>query len=57
MRAAYEAVYAGRPLIISDSPERRDLFPHAIHVTNDAASIEQGLRLAVENRPSWLLYT
>jgi glycosyltransferase involved in cell wall biosynthesis len=57
MRAAYEAVYAGRPLIISDSPERRDLFPHAIHVTNDAASIEQGLRLAVENRAQLVALT
>jgi phage-related minor tail protein len=48
MRAAYEAVYAGRPLVVSASEERRRLFPYAVHVTNDAVSIAQGLREASE---------
>ena len=48
MRAAYEAVYAGRPLVVSASEERKRLFPYAIHVMNDAASISAGLQEACE---------
>ena len=43
MRAAYEAVYAGRPLIVSDWPLARQLFPSAVHVTNHAAELAEGL--------------
>lgn len=43
MRAAYEAVYAGRPLVLSDWPLSRELFPHAVHVRNEAVSIARGL--------------
>jgi glycosyltransferase involved in cell wall biosynthesis len=39
MRAAYEAVYAGRPVIISDWPIGRELFPHALFAANHGASI------------------
>jgi hypothetical protein len=46
-RGAYEAVYSRRPLIISDLPAMRPLFPHAIRVVNDAASIAEGIRIAV----------
>ena len=46
-RGAYEAVYSGRPLIISDLPEMRPLFPHAIAVTNDASGIAEGMQNAV----------
>ena len=48
MRSANEAVYAGRPLVVSDSELRRKLFPHAVLVENDAESIASGLREAVE---------
>lgn len=48
MRAAYEAVYAQRPLVVSDSEERRRLFPYAIHVENDSAAIAEGVRQASE---------
>jgi exopolysaccharide biosynthesis WecB/TagA/CpsF family protein len=34
MRAAYEAIYARRPLIVSDWPVARRLFPYAMHATN-----------------------
>lgn len=44
MRAAYEAVYARRPVVVSDWPVARRLFPHAIHTSNDAA----GLVAAIE---------
>jgi hypothetical protein len=47
MRAAYEAVYARRPLVISDWPQLRRLFPYAVHVANDAAGIAAGLQEAV----------
>ena len=46
-RGAYEAVYSRRPLIISDLPAMRPLFPHAIAVANDASSIAEGLQTAV----------
>lgn len=43
MRAAYEAVYAGRPLVVSGWPIARELFACAVHVDNDAGSIAKGL--------------
>jgi hypothetical protein len=46
-RGAYEAVYSRRPLIISDLPAMRPLFPHAIGVANDAPSIAEGIQTAV----------
>ena len=48
MRSANEAVYAGRPLVVSDSELRRTLFPFAVLVGNDAGSIASGLREALE---------
>jgi glycosyltransferase involved in cell wall biosynthesis len=47
VRSGYEAVYAGRPLVVSDWPELRRVFPHAVHVKNDADGIERGLREAI----------
>ena len=46
MRCAYEAVYARKPLLISDWPLCRELFPFALAVANDPASIASGLRHA-----------
>jgi hypothetical protein len=46
MRSAYEAVYAERPLIVSDSPLAGELFPHAITAHNNAASIAAAVRAA-----------
>lgn len=43
MRAAYEAVYVARPLVVSDWPVARETFPCAVHVANDPASIVAGL--------------
>jgi glycosyltransferase involved in cell wall biosynthesis len=50
MRAAYEGVYARRPIIISDWPVLRELFPGAVFVPNDAAGIAAGVRDAIEHR-------
>jgi glycosyltransferase involved in cell wall biosynthesis len=47
VRAGYEAVYAERPLVVSDWPASREVFPHAVHVSNDAPGIAAGLRRAV----------
>jgi glycosyltransferase involved in cell wall biosynthesis len=47
VRAGYEAVYAERPLVVSDWPALREVFPHAVHVSNDAPGIAAGLRWAV----------
>lgn len=46
MRAAYEAVYARRPLLASDWPRIRELFDHAVLVDNDSGGIAMGLRRA-----------
>ena len=46
MRAAYEAVYARRPLIVTDWPIDLNLFPYAVHVHNAADSIAEGVRRA-----------
>ena len=43
MRVACEAVWHGRPLVVSDLPINRALFPHAIHVANTTAAIAAGV--------------
>lgn len=49
MRAAYEAVYAERPLVLSDWPNLRAIFPDGVFVQNDAGSIAEGLEQALES--------
>lgn len=51
MRAAYEAVYARRPLVVSDWPGLRDVFPYAVHVSNTEAGIADGVRRALDDLP------
>lgn len=51
MRTAHEAVWAGRPLIISRRPQLEELFPHAVHVPNDAAGIAEGIRTVLARYP------
>lgn len=48
MRAACEAVFAGRPLVLSDWPALRETFPHAVHVRNDAEDIARGMTEATD---------
>jgi len=45
MRAAYEAVYARRPLVISDWPLGRELFPRAFHAANEGPAIARTIAL------------
>lgn len=54
MRAAYEAIYAGRPVIVSGWPIAREVFPHAIHVDNEPASIAGGLSALASRRDELL---
>lgn len=49
MRAACEAVWAGRPLVLSDWPVARALFPYAVHADNDAGALADALA-AVDRR-------
>lgn len=44
MRAACEAVWAGRPLVVSGWPTGREAFPFALHVDNTPESIAAALR-------------
>lgn len=47
MRSAYEAVWAGRPLIVSDWPVCRQTFPYAVPVVNAADGIAAGVSSAL----------
>jgi glycosyltransferase involved in cell wall biosynthesis len=47
-RSAHEAVDALRPLVLTDWPHMGELFPHAVLVDNDAASIRGGIEQAFE---------
>lgn len=52
MRAAYEAVYARRPLVVSDWPALREVFPYAVHVPNTPEGIARGVRRALDDLPA-----
>lgn len=54
MRAAYEAVWACRPLVVTDTPTTRELFPTAVHVANSATGLSDGVHLALARRPELL---
>ena len=43
MRAAYEAVYASRPLVVSDWPLSRELFPYAAHADHDPVRLADAI--------------
>jgi len=45
-RSAHEAVDALRPLVLTNWPHLRELFPHAVLVDNDAVSIRDGIEAA-----------
>jgi glycosyltransferase involved in cell wall biosynthesis len=47
MRSAYEAVYAGKVLVVSDWPLDRELFPDALLVANEPHSIARGVEEAL----------
>jgi UDP-N-acetylglucosamine--N-acetylmuramyl-(pentapeptide) pyrophosphoryl-undecaprenol N-acetylglucosamine transferase len=49
MRAAFEAVWAEKVLVVNDWPLLNELFPHAIHVENTADSIALGVRKALKH--------
>lgn len=49
-RAAFEAVAALRPLVLSDQPRLRDHFPGAVFVRNEAADLARGVREALARR-------
>jgi glycosyltransferase involved in cell wall biosynthesis len=47
-RSAHEAVDALRPLVLTNWPHMGDLFPHAVLVDNDPASIRHGITEAFD---------
>ncbi|MDQ7065558.1 MAG: glycosyltransferase family 4 protein [candidate division KSB1 bacterium] len=52
LRGAYEAIYLGTPVVISDWPVLREAFPKgAIHVNNTVESLVEGLRNAIQELP------
>jgi len=48
MRAAFEAVWAERVLVVNDWLLLRDLFPNAVHVENTSGSIAAGIQRALD---------
>jgi glycosyltransferase involved in cell wall biosynthesis len=54
MRAAYEAIYANRPLVVSDWPVARALFGSAVHVVHTPEALAEGLRRLAADYPSLL---
>lgn len=53
MRAAYEAVYARRRLVVSDWPALREVFPYAHPAHNEPASLAAAVRAALaQNDPA-----
>ncbi len=52
MRAAYEAVYARRALVVSDWPTLREVFPLAQHRPDDAEALADGVRAALAEDPA-----
>lgn len=55
MRAAYEAVYAQRALVVTDWPALREVFPYAHVGPNEAAGLATAIRAAIsEHDPSVL---
>lgn len=47
MRAAYEAVYARRALVVSDWPTLREVFPLARHSANEPGPLAEAVRAAL----------
>jgi hypothetical protein len=47
-RVANEAVFARRPLIVSDWPAARRYFPHAVAVENTPSGVASGVREVIE---------
>jgi glycosyltransferase involved in cell wall biosynthesis len=54
VRAGYEAVYARRPLIVSDWPELRGLFPYAVAAGNSGPALAAAVTEAVARRDALL---
>jgi glycosyltransferase involved in cell wall biosynthesis len=48
VRAGYEAVYARKPLLVTDTQALRTAFPYAVHVPNVADALADGVRSALE---------
>jgi hypothetical protein len=47
VRAGYEAVYARRSLVVSDTPVLREVFPEAVHTPNTPGGVSAALRTAL----------
>ena len=54
MRAAYEAVYAARPLVVSETEASREFFPCAVFTENTATAIAEAWRTAILDRDDLL---
>ncbi|GAA2721752.1 glycosyltransferase [Cellulomonas aerilata] len=54
MRSAYEAVYARRPLVTTDWPSLRAVFPTAHHTPNESSGLAAAVREALLDGPEVL---
>ncbi|KGM12174.1 glycosyltransferase [Cellulomonas bogoriensis] len=51
MRSAYEAVYALRPLVVSDWPALNEVFPYGHATANEASALAAAISAALEDAP------
>lgn len=54
VKAGYEAVYAERPLLLSDWPAGRETFPDAAFADNTAAAVGSAIRTALDEQDRML---
>lgn len=52
VKAGYEAVYAERPLLLSDWPASREAFPHAAFAANRSPGLASAIRAALVEQES-----
>jgi hypothetical protein len=53
MRSGCEAVWAKRPLLVSDSPATREAFPSALHVANTPEALAAAVEQVRDNAAEW----
>jgi glycosyltransferase involved in cell wall biosynthesis len=54
MRSAFEAIYLGRPSVLSDTQTLRECFSPSVFVTHSAEALAGGVRAALRDHSYWL---
>lgn len=54
MRSAFEAIYLGRPTVLSDTETLRACFSPSVFVANTGDSVSEGVRSVLREQAAWL---